>query len=148
MHTRVLIRSPTVRWWQVAGIIIGKGLLLNKQIYVLLLCTQHFMGWTINYGYLWHGFFSKFTVELDNSCLMEWSFTCKFMAFKNSPGFLAVGSLLCWWMATIKRICQRCQVTTNDFGWAQAKVHLHFIKFSSIAVEFWLSNVIVPNWQS
>ena len=106
------------------------------------------MGWTINYGYLWHGFFSKFTVELDNSCLMEWSFTCKFMAFKNSPGFLAVRSLLCWWMATIKRICQRCQVTTNDFGWAQAKVHLHFIKFSSIAVEFWLSNFIVPNWQS
>lgn len=56
MHTRVLIRSPTVRWWQVAGIIIGKGLLLNKQIYILLLCTQHFMGWTINYGNLWHGF--------------------------------------------------------------------------------------------
>lgn len=49
--------------------------------------------------------FSKFIVEFDNLCLMEWSFICKFMVFKNFLGFLVVGSLLCWWMVIIKRIC-------------------------------------------
>ena len=102
--------------------------------FIALYTTLHGLDYKLWLSVAW--VFSKFTVELDNSCSMEWSFTCKFMALINSPGFLAVRSLLCWWMATIKRICQRCQATTNDFGWAQAKVHLHFINFSSIAVDW------------